>query len=83
MKDMKDKERAKSEWWNMIQKSWTWNRLTQEEQDKFCRKFVFVNPKGTYRQRLEVLEIFYEGFLTALDYKPIGWRETDRNTPNF
>lgn len=59
----------------VIKKSWTWARLTEEERQRFLSMEVFDEIKGNDRTRIEWLHTIYEAYLTALGYKPIGWRE--------
>ena len=68
---------------NVIKKSWTWQKLTQEEQQRFIDMDVFDKIKGTDKQRVEWLNTIYTAFLSALGYKPIGWREEDKEIPMF
>lgn len=68
---------------NIIKKSWTWQKLTQEEQQRFIDMDVFDKIKGTDKQRVEWLITIYTAFLSALGYKPIGWREEDEEIPMF
>ena len=68
---------------NVIKKSWTWQKLTQEEQQRFIDMDVFDRIKGTDKQRVEWLNTIYTAFLSALGYKPIGWRETTEDIPMF
>lgn len=68
---------------NVIKKSWTWQKLTQEEQQRFIDMDVFDRIKGNDKQRIEWLNTIYTAFLSALDYKPIGWREEDKEIPMF
>ena len=68
---------------NIIKKSWTWQKLTQEEQQRFIDMDVFDKIKGTDKQRIEWLNTIYTAFLSALGYKPIGWREEDEEIPMF
>ena len=68
---------------NIIKKSWTWQKLTQEEQQRFIDMNVFDKIKGTDKQRVEWLNTIYTAFLSALGYKPIGWREEDEEIPMF
>lgn len=68
---------------NVIKKSWTWQKLTQEEQQRFIDMDVFDKIKGTDKQRIEWLNTIYTAFLSALGYKPIGWREEDEEIPMF
>lgn len=59
----------------VIKKSWTWARLTEEERQRFLSMEVFDEIKGNDRTRIEWLHTIYNAYLTALGYKPIGWRE--------
>ena len=63
--------------------SWTWKRLTKEERYKFLNLPVWKHIKGTKKQRLEIFNSIYHAFLVGLGYKPIGWRETEENIPQF
>ena len=60
---------------NVIKKSWTWQKLTEEEQKQFIDMNVFDRIKGNDKTRVEWLNTIYQSFLSALGYKPIGWRE--------
>ena len=60
---------------NVIKKSWTWQKLTEEEQKRFIDMNVFDGIKGNDKTRVEWLNTIYQSFLSALGYKPIGWRE--------
>ena len=60
---------------NVLKKSWTWARLTEEERQRFLSMEIFDEIKGNDRTRIEWLHTIYEAYLTALGYKPIGWRE--------
>ena len=60
---------------NVIKKSWTWEKLTEEEQKRFIDMNVFDRIKGNDDTRVEWLNTIYQSFLSALGYKPIGWRE--------
>lgn len=70
---------------NVIKKSWTWNRLTDEEQKRFVDMNVFDKIKGNDKTRMEWLHTIYHSFLCALGYKAIGWRETEeeKEIPQF
>lgn len=68
---------------NVIKKSWTWQKLTQEEQQRFIDMDVFDKIKGTDKQRVEWLNTIYHSFLVGLDYKAIGWREEHEEIPRF
>lgn len=77
------KENAISDFMEMISHSWTWNRLTEDEKQRFSNSIYSTKVKGNYSQRWEVLHGFYSFFLEGVGYKPIGWRETDENAPQF
>lgn len=62
---------------NVIKKSWTWQKLTDEEQKRFINMNVFDRIKGNNQTRKEWLHTIYTSFLSALGYKSIGWRETE------
>jgi len=86
---MKANESAKESYIEMIKRSWTWNRLTQEERTKFlelldhpCSSVVI---KGTYNQRWEACEALYHTFLAGLGYDadPLEWREAEPTTSTY
>ena len=62
---------------NVISKSWTWQRLTDDERKRFESCIDFSKIKGTARQRVEILNMVYAAFLQGVGYKPIGWREAE------
>jgi hypothetical protein len=70
---------------NVIKKSWTWERLTEEEQQRFIDMSVFDRIKGNDKTRVEWMCTIYHSFLSALGYQPIGWRETEeeKEMPSF
>ena len=59
----------------VIKKSWTWEKLTDDEKKRFLDMNVFDRVKGNDATRIEWLNTIYTAFLDALEYKPIGWRE--------
>lgn len=67
----------------VILNSWTWQRLTDDEKERFKTCIDFSRIKGTARQRVEWLNMVYAAFLQGVGYKPIGWRETDPEAPQF
>ena len=70
---------------NIIKKSWTWERLTEEERQRFINMHVFDKIKGDDKTRIEWLNTIYTSFLTALGYKSVCWREPkeDDDIPIF
>lgn len=74
----KIKENAAQDFFEMIKKSWTWERLTEKEKDQFLEAFDTVvyswsNSgdrviKGTYRDRWKVCNAMYHMFLAGVGY---------------
>lgn len=79
-----DNENAIYNYFNtVIVKGWTWQRLTQEERERFKTCVDFSRIKGNARQRVNVLNMLYSAFLYGVGYKPIGWRESYPEAPKF
>jgi hypothetical protein len=76
---MSDKQNAFIEFENMIEQSWTYKRLTNEELAKWNDTMHLVNVrnvlKGTFKQRWETLQIVYSAFLNGCGYEPIAWND--------
>ena len=60
---------------NIIKKSWTWGKLTEEERKRFINMHEFDKIKGNDKTRIEWFNSIYHAFLVGLGYKAIGWRE--------
>ena len=78
----KPKENAYSDWFDMIFKSWTWDRLTEKERAVFVDQMdSWCNHRGlligTYKQRWEILNELYHIYLTGIGYDSFDWRETE------
>ena len=74
---MKPKENAQADWTDMIVKSWTWAKLTDEEKNRFGEE-INTQEKviiGTYRQRWEILNALYSMFLEGCGYTGVNWRD--------
>lgn len=85
---MKNKDCVFTDFLEMIKKSWTYERLTEEEQAKIhcilLDSRTSENITGSYNQRWKALNALYYAFLIALDYTPTGWREpADDTIPLF
>lgn len=78
----KNKEEAVFDFVNMISKSWTWDKMSTREQERFgeilehpCSSVVI---KGNYKQRWEACEALYHTYLEGLGYDPLHWREKSK-----
>ena len=65
---------------NVTRHSWTWQRLTEEEKDRFL-SIDLGCIKGTANQRREIYFTIYSAFLHGIGYKPVGWREPATESP--
>lgn len=78
---MKDKEQALEDFISMIVKSWTYDRFTKEEKTRCMNLFYELDAlgqiKGSYKDRWNILQAIYRGFLVGLDYNPINWRSNN------
>ena len=60
---------------NVIKKSWSWEKLTEEEQKRFIDMNVFDRIKGNDKTRVEWLNTIYHAFLLGLGYDSPNWRD--------
>ena len=80
---MGTKENAISDYFEKVtKKSWTWGRMTSDEQERFTE---FVNQwgdkfKGTAKARQEQYCMVYGAFLAGLGYSGFLWREAETET---
>lgn len=81
----KNKENTLQDFYNMILNSWTYNKLTKEEINKFDELMEHTRTqdalKGTYNQRWEILQAIYGAFLYGCGYNGPRWRDEDENAP--
>ena len=74
----KNKENTLQDFYNMILNSWTYNKLTKEESNKFDELMEHTRTqnalKGTYEQRWEILQAIYGAFLYGCGYNGPEWR---------
>lgn len=78
-----NKELVKNDFLSMIYNSWTWQRLTDTERQRFLKVFEMSKPIGNYKARWEQLNILYHAFLMGTDYQPLNWRESEQDAPSF
>lgn len=76
-----EKELATRDFLEMIRKSWTWARLTDQEKERFVDVVYDCDVKGSYKQRFHILHKLYHAFLMGMNYDPLNWRE--ENDPLF
>lgn len=84
----KTKDNAFLKFIEMITESWTYEKLTEEEQkhllDTFEQENIIGNIKGDFNQRWNIMQAMYSCFLSALNYAddPIKWRQKEtRSAP--
>ena len=76
----REKENALRDYLIMIERSWTWARLTEKERATF-KRWLYADRyqlKGSYKQRWEILQNYYTMFLFGTGYEDHKWRETER-----
>lgn len=75
----KQKELSLVDFVGMIEKSWTYDKLTKEEREQFYLTFnserIREALKGTYIQRWNILQAIYYAFLAGIGYDGCTWRE--------
>lgn len=86
--NVKAKENAYTDWFEMTFNSWTWGKLTDNEKTTFTNRMDdWCNNRGllvgTYQHRWEILNELYYMYLLGIGYKPIGWRENTEENPKF
>ena len=58
---------------NVTYKSWTWEKLTEDERERFMslkERGIFDRIKGNDATRIEWLRTIYDAFLQGLGYNP-------------
>ena len=75
----RNKENALSEYLEMVSNSWTWQRMTKAEQDKFLTAIydsrTYNVIQGSYKQRWDVLNALYGIYLDGIGYDGFNWRD--------
>ena len=66
----------------MIENSWTFNRMTYEEQANLWETLYQANImnaiKGAYKTRWCILQAIYRAFLSGLGYNGFKWRSQEQ-----
>lgn len=91
MANTKNKEDAAINYFEMVKHSWTYGRMTEEEQKEVVCALAEADCQGLlsggYYQRWRQCEAIYNAFLFALGYRKEKhrWRESNRDndTPLF
>lgn len=75
---MKEKENALNDFWEMIQKSWTYEKMTDKEKSKLIELLMNERTKkatkGDYKTRYIILNAMYNAFLYGIGYDGFNWR---------
>ena len=76
----REKENTAIRFLSMICRSWTFERMTAKEKERFVQTVLdavhYDRIKGAYNARWEILQNMYTAFLNALGYmdNPGDWR---------
>ena len=83
----KQKELSLFDFICLIEKSWTYDKLTKEERKQLYLTFNSERTrealKGTYKQRWDILQAIYGAFLAGVGYDDYAWREELEDIPLF
>lgn len=76
-----DKGIAINNFIDMIRQSWTYAKMTIEEQKRCLDLFYDIRTqkalKGNYNQRWDTLQALYGAYLKGLGYSDFNWREVN------
>lgn len=65
----------------MIEKSWTYGKMTKEERDNWERVLNDIRTitclKGNYDTRWNILQAIYMSYLIGIGYNNFNWRESE------
>ena len=79
-----EKENAFIIYLSMTCRSWTFDRMTQEEKERCVNAFLWSaeqgHIKGNFTARWDTMQAIYNAFLAALGYSALGWREQTGET---
>lgn len=76
----KPKEQAQADFITMTRNSWTFQRMTQKEQEAAIQALLCSEMlKGSYKQRYSALNAVYRAFLLGICYDGPQWREPENN----
>lgn len=75
---MRDKSEALSDFIKNIERSWTYDRMTEQERERLSKTFSSIQAKelkGDYETRQAALQLAYIAFLDGLGFSGWNWRE--------
>lgn len=76
---MNKKSDALDNFITMIEKSWTYEKMTKEEKERLYETFnhnITADAlKGNYDIRWKILQAIYYSFLKGLGYNNFNWRD--------
>lgn len=77
-----NKEHTLDKYKDMINKSWTYDRLTEEEKRKINNILnetrIEKALKGNFKHRWDILQAIYYSFLIGIGYTDFNWRENEK-----
>ena len=74
----KDKTKTRDEFIEITKQSWTWQRLTADEQNSFLSILHSCNLRGAYHTRWRDMQKLYSTFLGAHGYIPSHLHEESK-----
>lgn len=87
-RETKDRKNARQDFLQMVTNSWTWDRMTPEERQRFIDTLYAGTGApaengliGSYIQRWRTLQAYYSFFLAGLGYTGPRWREPEDAEP--
>lgn len=84
----KQKENAVRDFLDMIQHSWTYERMTDSEKGKLVSLFIYDDPcikalTGSYKQRWKTCNAIFRAYLSGIGYTDWTWREEKSTSTPF
>lgn len=87
MTNQPNKENAYFDFVEIIEKSWTYNRLTEPEKENCLKAIKWAKEqcllRGNYAARHDQLNALYHAFLLGVGYTGAFWREADKSALAF
>ena len=81
----RQKENALNEFIDMIEQSWTYDRMTESEKIRCLDAFHDIRAdhaiRGDYKTRFDICHAIYSAFLAGIGYDGPSWREKESAEP--